>query len=99
MTILRHEAVTAEQLIANARAAKCFMYEARDTDDPLPGDALIVRAAVALNMLVRQGAVVAALDDMALSHAIATIATNFSDDPASTPQRAALFAADLGSEP
>lgn len=40
-------ATTAEQIIANARAAKYFMYEARDTDDPLPKDSITVRAAVA----------------------------------------------------
>lgn len=92
-------AMTAEQIIANARMAKCFMYEARDTDDPLPRDSITVRAAVALNMLVRQGAIVGALDDLAFAHAIATIAINFADDPPNTSHRAALFAADLGGEP
>lgn len=81
------------QIIENARLAKQFIANA--DEEPLP-DALLLRASVAYDMLVRKGVIVAPVDDLSLPHAIATIAGNFADDPASTPHRAAMFATDLG---
>lgn len=86
-------------LINNAKRAKAFIAAAGEGS---LSDELLVRAAVAFNMLVRQGVIIGDLDDLDLPHAIATIAAGFADvdpDPPSTPERAALFATDLDAPP
>ena len=85
----------AEQIIDLARKAKAFQENA---DVELCSDEGIIRAAVAYNMLVRNGVITAPRDDLDMPHSIATIAANFDDRPASTPERAALFATRLATE-
>lgn len=92
-------------LIKWASEAKSFMFEARETDDPLPSDELILRATVAYDMLRRNKAILHTGSDpidpidpddhLARSHAIAVIASNFADVPPRMP-RSVLFATELG---
>lgn len=88
-----------QDIIDMARGAKSFAIAAADDDTPPPSDELFIRAAVAFSMLMRMAdiakemaVIVAGLDRMTRDHAIALIASNFSDSPPSTPERAVLFA-------
>lgn len=88
-------------LIKWASEAKSFMFEARETDDPLPSDELILRATVAYDMLRRNKAILHTGSDpidpddhLARSH-VAVIASNFADVPPRMP-RSVLFATELG---
>lgn len=83
---------TPADIIENARKAKTFIACAGE--GPIP-DQLLLRAAVAYNMMVQQGWIVPPKDDLDLPHAIAQIAANFSDDPLNTIHRRKLFATPL----
>ena len=82
-----------------ARAARAFEEQANGPDAPPIPDAMLLRAAVAYGMLKRRGMLSPTLDALDEQHAIALIASNFSDDPPSTPHRAALFAMTLDEAP
>lgn len=92
-----------QDIIDMARGAKSFV--SGSGEDALP-DELLMRAAVTFNMLLVRGMVATVrhddllckphdFDDFDRAHAIALIASNFSDSPPSTPERAVLFATAL----
>ena len=85
----------ADQIIAYARDAKAFIKQA--SDDSI-ADPLLMRAAVAFNMLAMRGMIRGPLNVLDRSHAIALLASGFADDPPSTPERAALFTTTLDEE-
>lgn len=87
-----------QDIIDMAREAKSFV--AGSGEDSLP-DENLMRAAVTFNMLQRRGMIATVrhddmmckphdFDDFDRAHAIALIASNFTDNPPSTPERAAL---------
>lgn len=87
-----------EEIIGYARDAKFMMSE---SGEALIRDELIMRAAVVYRQLERMdGKMVVAADEhdrrWNRSLVICFIAAGFHDDPPSTPQRAALFAHELG---
>lgn len=88
-----------QDIIDMAREAKSFIAQAGE--DSLPDESLM-RAAVTFNMLQRRGMIAAVRNDDMLckphsfdsfdrAHAIALIASNFTDNPPNTPERGALF--------
>lgn len=92
-----------QAIIDHARDAKMFIRESGEA--PLP-DELLVRAAVAFNMMHRRGMITAirsddlhckphTFDAFDRAHAIALIAHNFDDHPPNTPEREMLFGAKL----
>ncbi len=82
-----------------ARAARVFEEASNGPDVPPIPDAMLLRASVAYLQLKRRGMIAPTTDQMDEQHAIALIAANFSDDPPSTPHRAALFAMKLDEAP
>ena len=84
--------LTAIDIIKDAADAKTFVNEAGEGGMP---DALYMRASVVHSMLARRGMIAPGMDDMDRAHCIALIAHGFSDEPACTSERAALFATSL----
>ncbi len=89
-----------QDIIDMAREAKSFIAGSGEASLP---DERLMRAAVTFNMLHRRGMIAAVRHDDHMckphdfdyfdrAHAIALIASNFTDNPPSTPERAALFA-------
>jgi len=81
-----------------ARAARVFEESSNGPNVPPISDEMLLRASVAYAMLKRRGMIASMTDQLDEQHAIALIAANFSDVPASTPHRAALFAMKLDEE-
>ena len=89
-----------QDIIDMARAAKSFIAGSGEASLP---DESLMRAAVTFSMLQRRGMIATVRNDDMMckphdfdyfdrAHAIALIASNFTDNPPSTPERAALFA-------
>jgi hypothetical protein len=86
---------SADELVDIGRGARLFIQHAASPGEPAVPNELVMRGAVTYGQLVRRGMLPAIADPMRRSHAVALIAGNFSDNPPSTPQRVALFAAKL----
>ena len=80
-----------------AKAARTF-DECSNGESPMTDETLL-RASVTYCMLKRRGMLSPELDQMGEQHAIALIASNFSDNPPSTTHRAAIFAMKLDEVP